>query len=238
MIHFALIFLLLFLIPIDFCFNLYVEEKIKIVFGIFFGLDLIITMNTSYFTKGFRVKSRRSIMVHYLKHDFVFDLITLIIFVINLRDSGHYKLIKFLFVLRWNNLEKIGYKLQEKFKIGIKFHGSFLDLINLIFFAFYILNMFACFWFYIAAIHINDENYDTWLANYYGETLLHQYFYSLYWSTVTIMTVGYGDISAKNITEIIFSTFTIFFGCGLFAYFINSVGTIVADLNKESNIFK
>ena len=67
---------------------------------------------------------------------------------------------------------------------------------------------------------------------------LEQYFYSLYWSAVTLMTVGYGDISAQNLHEVMFCTIAVIMGCGVLAYIINSIGIIVADLNKEKNNFK
>lgn len=236
--HFLLIAFLLFLNPIDICFNLDLESEFRVFLILFFIADMLITMNTRYFNKGFNVNNRRIIIRDYMKKEFALDLFTLFLIVLDVKDWGHWKLIKLLFVLRWKKLEKINYKLQEKFKIGIKIHPSFIGLLNLLFISFYILNIFACVWFYIAFININEPNYETWLGPYAHYSLIHQYLYSLYWSAVTIMTVGYGDISAQNITELIFSIFTIIFGCGLFAYFINSIGLIVGDITKEAYLFK
>lgn len=105
-------------------------------------------------------------------------------------------------------------------------------------FSFYILNIFACIWLHLALIKGSDEK--TWINvhDFEQESKINQYLYAFYWSIVTMMTVGYGDISATNSTEAVFSSFTIFFGCGLFAYFINAVGIIVQDITKETNIYK
>lgn len=194
-------------------------------------------MNMSYFNKGFIVKKRINIILHYLKNEFFIDLFTLIIFFMDLKEYGHFRLLKMFFFLRWRKIGKIYSKIQEKF-ISLNFHKSFIDLINLMCFSFYILNIFACFWYYIASIEHSSTN--TWLKvrQLEAEPLINKYIYSFYWSAVTIMTVGYGDISATNITETIYSTFTVFFGCGLFAYFINSIGNIVQDINKEAHIFR
>lgn len=238
-IHFMIIMLLLFTIPIDICFFQNLEQDFKGFLAFFFSTDLLICMNTSYFKKGFIVKERKVILKHYLTTEFLPDILTIIFCLLDLRNSGHYNLLKMIFFLRWSKLEKISFRVQEKFKIGLKFHTSAIDLINLIFFSFYILHVFACFWYYIAFINEKMEN-NTWIIanNLQLESLTTKYFYSFYWSSVTIMTVGYGDISAQNLSEVIFSCFTVFFGCGLFAYFINSVGGIVKDITKESHIFK
>lgn len=238
MIHFIIILVLLFLIPINVCFKIDLECDFKIFLLCFFIGDIVMNMNTGYFNKGFLVKKRKNIFLHYLKTEFFLDLFTLIIYVIDLKDIGHFIMLKLIFFLRWKKIDKINSKLQEKFKISLNFHKSFIDLINLLFFSFYILNIFACFWYYVARINESKEN--TWIhANgLTNESLFDQYVYAFYWSVVTIMTVGYGDISAENISEITFSIFTIFFGCGLFAYFINSIGSIAQEINKESHIFR
>ena len=165
------------------------------------------------------------------------DTITLIFYFIDVQGNEYLNFLKLIFFFRWRKLEKINFRLQEKFRIGLRIHASVIDLINLLFFSFYILNFFACLWFYIAYV---NEVEPTWLSinKLKFQNAFDQYVYSLYWSSVTIMTVGYGDIVATNITEIIFSIFTVFFGCGLFAYIINSIGIIVGDINKESNLFK
>jgi hypothetical protein len=47
-------------------------------------------------------------------------------------------------------------------------------------------------------------------------------------------TIGYGDITPTNNYEVLFSTLTVFFASGLFAYTLNSVSTIFNNLNEES----
>lgn len=237
MLNLIIILLVLFMIPIQVCFRLTIENGFDYFLFFFFIADIIINMNTSYFNKGFIVKKRINIITHYVKNEFFIDTITLIFYFLDLKEFGHFRLLKMLFFLRWKKIEKIHSKIQEKFT-SLNSHNSFIDLINLMFFSFYILNIFACFWYYIATIDHSNSN--TWLKVKLleDEPLINKYIYSFYWSTVTIMTVGYGDISATNITETIYSTFTVFFGCGLFAYFINSIGNIVQDINKEAHIFR
>ena len=44
---------------------------------------------------------------------------------------------------------------------------------------------------------------------------------------MTMTTVGYGDITATNNKEVIFSIFTMFLSGGVFAFSVNSVGIVV-----------
>ena len=150
MIHFIVIMLLLFIIPLDICFTQDLEEQFQSFLAFFLTIDILICMNTSYFNKGFIVRDRKIIIKHYFTNELLADIFTMCACVADLRDYKFYCLFKMIFFLRWTKLGKISLRLQEKFKIGLKVHTSFMDLINLIFFSFYILHVFACFWYYIA----------------------------------------------------------------------------------------
>ena len=58
-----------------------------------------------------------------------------------------------------------------------------------------------------------------------------QYINCLYFSVVTIVTVGYGDITPKNIYEKIYVILLILIGCGSHAYSISTIGNILTNLN-------
>ena len=54
-----------------------------------------------------------------------------------------------------------------------------------------------------------------------------KYVAALYWAIITMITVGYGDIYPTNTTERIFVIIMALFSCGLFAYAVNTIGSIV-----------
>ena len=62
------------------------------------------------------------------------------------------------------------------------------------------------------ADNLDDINYREW----------HKYVYSLYWSITTMTTVGYGDFSPKNITEVIFASACMLFNIALNAYILGA----------------
>ena len=94
-------------------------------------------------------------------------------------------------------------------------------------------HLFACMFHYIAVVSELEER--TWLKVYSMNyrTSLQQYLVSLYWSTVTMMTVGYGDIVPQNPSEMLFTLFTLFIGCIIFGYNINKIGDIFNEMNKK-----
>ena len=51
-------------------------------------------------------------------------------------------------------------------------------------------------------------------------------------------TVGYGDIIPITKTEKIYSMMSMLIGCGVFAYVIGSIGTVLSSRYDEEMIFK
>ena len=49
---------------------------------------------------------------------------------------------------------------------------------------------------------------------------------------MTMITVGYGDITPKNNIELTCANFTMFLACGVFAFSVNSVGIVVQNFHK------
>jgi voltage-gated potassium channel Kch len=67
-----------------------------------------------------------------------------------------------------------------------------------------------------------------------GSSLFTLYVTSVYWSTITILTVGYGDISPTTDTEKVFCVITSLFTIGVYAYIINRIGTIFKEMNDKT----
>ncbi|EAS01104.2 cyclic nucleotide-binding domain protein (macronuclear) [Tetrahymena thermophila SB210] len=65
-----------------------------------------------------------------------------------------------------------------------------------------------------------------------------QYLESYYYATVTMITVGYGDITPQNPQEMIFCVFSMMICCGVFAYSINQVGNIFKQFFHLENDIK
>lgn len=55
---------------------------------------------------------------------------------------------------------------------------------------------------------------------------------------MTMVTVGYGDITAANEIEIAFSNLTMFISSFVFAYSMNSIGMIIKNLYDAKSMYK
>lgn len=84
----------------------------------------------------------------------------------------------------------------------------------------------------------SDSESVTWLSDNHlkNETKLVQYFYAFYWSTVTIMTVGYGDISATNTTERFIPVLRFFSDVGYLLILLIPLGRLRKILPKNHKI--
>ncbi|MBU6300747.1 MAG: cyclic nucleotide-binding domain-containing protein [Verrucomicrobia bacterium] len=62
-----------------------------------------------------------------------------------------------------------------------------------------------------------------------------RYLTALYWSTATLATVGYGDITAKTDPQRLYAIFVMFSGVGLFGYVIGDIVNLVANLDQTGS---
>ena len=74
--------------------------------------------------------------------------------------------------------------------------------------------------------------YYNWIANLgLSEKSSEQiYLNALYFAFITCSTVGYGDISPNTDKEMIYGIFMTLISCGIFAYAVNTVGTIFSNI--------
>lgn len=238
----------LFRLPYEVGFKDFIPEGWCVFFFILFLIDMLVNMNSSYLVNGYLIKDRKTITKHYLSNFLVLDAISIICFLVP-RPSPQadyvntvYFVTQWLFFLRIRNLKLYYGRFLERIYSKFNIRDSYIDLINLISFNLFVIQIFACIW-HLLAIETalqSGEPQDTWLI-YYGiakQSTRIQYIYSLYWSTVTIMTVGYGDISPQNTAEIIFVMIAVLIGCLVVAYIISSIGGIVNEFDKENQTFK
>jgi hypothetical protein len=96
-----------------------------------------------------------------------------------------------------------------------------------------IVHLLSCSWIAVAKFLSNDY-YMTWMReNNYQELSNHElYVVSVYYIVTTITTVGYGDILAKQRSEMILAIFTMIFGVVSFSFIAGSLSSIMTSADS------
>jgi hypothetical protein len=105
-----------------------------------------------------------------------------------------------------------------------------------IFFFYFVLisHVITCMWIYVGTL-----GYPNWIQSYgYSDAPdVELYIHSLYYNWVTIFTIGYGDITAKNSTERIFTIMIMMFGLVSYSFALSSLGTLLTSYDSFTQQF-
>ncbi|EDK31208.2 cyclic nucleotide-binding domain protein, putative (macronuclear) [Tetrahymena thermophila SB210] len=234
------------IIPIIIVFNMTIEgiigtNLVELFIVVLMIIDVFINFNTSLMQQGKEIKDHYKIAKFYLRNGFCIDIITLIclisyFIVSQQRYLWHVEVISnILLVTFYLRLQQFSRVLK---KIEIQYHFSpqisqALRLIKLLLMNIYIIHVLSCLWIQIAYWQYNTNS---WLIKFelINQPWYIQFLNSFYFNTVTMVTVGYGDISPQTDLERLFSIFTVLSACCVFAYSISEVGSIFEQMNKAN----
>lgn len=87
----------------------------------------------------------------------------------------------------------------------------------------------GCFYYWLATHHKTPKK--TWIGynneNFENKSIWLGYTYSMYWSIVTLTTVGYGDFYSRNAGEKVFNIVYMLFNIGLTSYLIGNMTNLI-----------
>lgn len=223
LIQFFIMTFFFFYLPLDIIHQDKNSQTIRSSLSIMMLIDSCLGFRTAYFLHG-KLITDSSMIFKGCVLSFVCDVFTQIslCYDLFLPDFSSANLqtrpIKLIFLVRYRKFLFIYQTLIDRFRIDMKF-GFLLDFLNLLATSICIMHWVACGWFAIG-MYSGEEN--TWLSLSLpkGKNFIDKYFCAFYWAAVTMMTVGYGDITPQNQSEKMFATLVVVIGCGLFAYYI------------------
>ncbi|EAS00305.2 cation channel family protein (macronuclear) [Tetrahymena thermophila SB210] len=215
-----------------------------------FTLDIFVKLNTGFYSQGNYKFEKSLIFKNYVKKYMIKDFLTIfslgVYYFISDKVSNEYTspynfipVIGFIFKL--SQIVKIFNKIEEYINNKLK-TTHFTNLFKLLFNMLLVGHLFSCVWISIAKIVpiYVDNQLPTWLTIKQGveSSWKIEYLYAFYYSSVTMITVGYGDITPQNSYEVLLCLFTLFIACCVFAYTVNSIGYIINEIQQKNTLNK
>ena len=101
-----------------------------------------------------------------------------------------------------------------------------------------VVHLMGCL-FYFNSDLVVDSN-QTWIyqGDFKDKPSTYNYFISIYWSTKTITTVGYGDIPLGVPSEYALAIFWMGFGASLYTYLVGSISQMIAKVDDKAFIIQ
>ncbi|XP_023735573.1 potassium channel SKOR [Lactuca sativa] len=187
------------------------------------------------------VSNRDLIAIRYLKSHFIFDLLACMPWDNIYRASGEKEEVRCLILIRLVRARKV-LEFFSKLEKDIRVNYLFSRILKLIVVELYCTHTAACILYYLATTLPAAEEGYTWIGsltlgdysytNFREIDLWKRYITSLYFSIVTMATVGYGDIHPVNLREMIFVMFYVSFDMVLGAYLIGNITALIVKGSK------
>ncbi|CAD8194623.1 unnamed protein product [Paramecium pentaurelia] len=200
-----------------------------------FIIDIIIKFFTAYYSKGQIHKSHKDIFRNYARYELWWDLLIAIPFILS---SFKIPYTEYILMLRITKVKKLIDQIEEAINPSITMQ-TVMELFKSVFLLLFVSHCCACLWNLLGQIQLDAGKY-SWLdsKSIVDAQWDSRYIHSLYFSTITTLTVGYGDIVPQTDIERIFVILMAMVICGLFGYTISSIGNILRQLTEKEQIYK
>ncbi|XP_031738659.1 potassium channel KAT3 isoform X2 [Cucumis sativus] len=208
---------------------------VDLVVDAFFAIDIVLTFFVAYLDKGtyLLVDNHKKIALRYLTSlGFPMDVASTLPFQVIYRiftgRMHRSEAFGFLNLLRFWRLRRVS-QLFTRLEKDIRFSYFYTRLAKLICVTLLAVHTAGCFYYWLAVHHKDSEN--TWIGieveDFQNRSIWLGYTYSIYWSIVTLTTVGYGDLHAVNLGEKIFSICYMLCNIGLTSYLIGNMTNLI-----------
>ncbi|CAD8131677.1 unnamed protein product [Paramecium octaurelia] len=212
---------------------------------LFFILDIILRAFTICYDKGLPLKDKFELIKRQFTLSTFMELFSIfcgIIIALSflseqespyiLEEDGWPRIVLLLFYQQIMNILQYFDTIQHQLKLS-KLSNSFIELLKLVFLILLIQHFCCCLWVVIGEYKQRQDTIN-WLKRVEGEPWQNVYLESFYFMSVTMFTVGYGEIVPTNPIEKIFCICYMFLSTMQLSFSVNTIGTILTQI-KENN---
>ncbi|CAD8162822.1 unnamed protein product [Paramecium octaurelia] len=213
---------------------------IIIIFQVFF--DVFIKINSPLIVNGETIYDKTERIKDFLKKNLFEDLIYIFTLIIsffpifdNIQWQGAFCII--IIFISYKKLNQNYESLYEILYLKGQYHYA-IDVIQLTILIFSYAHVMACIWHYVGEITI--EQGQSWLIqrNLQNGAIWEKYNTSFYWATMTMSTVGYGDITPTNQFETLAANLMMILSSCMFGYSISQIGMILKSQYEVQQKYK
>ncbi|EWS73859.1 cation channel family protein, putative (macronuclear) [Tetrahymena thermophila SB210] len=134
------------------------------------------------------------------------------------------------------------YDIIEKFTESVQFSPKYnlcIKLATLLVEVIILCHLFACIWYSLGYYQESYGIYQNWLRsqNLQDQLVRTKYISSLYFSVITIGTIGYGDILPQNEIERGVLACMAIMACGIFAYILSNIQNVYRKYNQKQKAY-
>lgn len=234
---------------------------VEYMLNFLFFVDFIINCTSGYYDNdGKVVLERGKIILTYLRGWLLIDLVACIPFtLIDMGTGGsssgssggssmsYNSLIRLMRVPRLYRLLRISrlFKaLKQTSDVGcmgkvqdfISLKHSAMRLISFAVTVIIFVHLMACLWYFIATLE--GLGPDCWVYHFgfQDDDALTLYIACFYWAVTTLVTVGYGDISATSSLERVVAVLWMMFGVCFFSFTIGSLTSMITNIDTKETV--
>ncbi|KAF9671269.1 hypothetical protein SADUNF_Sadunf12G0029800 [Salix dunnii] len=187
------------------------------------------------------VCSHKLIAIRYLKSRFLIDFLGCLPWDAIFKVSGRKEAVRYMLWIRLSRAKRVS-EFFERLEKDIRIKYLFTRIVKLLVVELYCTHTAACIFYYLATTMPPSQEGYTWIGSLqmgdYSYTsfreidLWKRYITSLYFAIVTMATVGYGEIHAVNVREMIFVMIYVSFDMILGAYLLGNMTALIVKGSK------
>ncbi|CAD8145482.1 unnamed protein product [Paramecium pentaurelia] len=240
---------LIYIIPIIITFEQLIEnyDLIIIISQTVFAIDLLLRNITIYYDQGLPVIDRYQIVknqyhiTNLIELLEIFSLFGMAYFKFDFNSQfilfeGWPKFWMLLYFIQLKNLLNFIGSWQQQFIMG-QLASSLIELSKLIGLLLIIQHIFSCIWLMIGRYN-QISGITNWISAFNLDNVpwSELYIESMYFTSVTMYTVGYGDIHPINISEKVFAFLFVFVCTFQLSFSLNTIGEILTRMKNNNDI--